>query len=39
MLLYIFTLDLVSCTWQPHVSNMPTLPTLVGMRELRLEGA
>ena len=25
--------------WQPRVSDMPTLPTLVGMRELRLEGA
>ena len=25
--------------WQPRVSDMPTLPTPVGMRELRLEGA
>ncbi len=25
--------------WQPRVSDMPTLPTPVGMSELRLEGA
>ncbi|KAF8500474.1 CPSF A subunit region-domain-containing protein [Russula emetica] len=25
--------------WQPRVSDMPTLPTPVGMRELHLEGA
>ena len=26
-------------SWLPHVSNIPTLTTLVGMREMHLEGA